>query len=643
MYRYMLQTFVPLLAATFAISWFIVIMQFVWLYVDDFVGKGVSLGVLARFMFYTAASLIPLALPLGILLASLMTFGNMGERLELLAMKSAGVSLQKIMKPIFVFVLSCSVGLFFFMNEVMPVVQVKLYTVIFSARLAKPELEIPAGTFYNGIKGYNIFVKKKENKTGLLKQVMIYDHSNGFERARIIRADSGRLVMDASNTYLTMTLHQGEGFEVLEARSYRDGNSPVPYANEQFSKKEIIIPFDSQFKMIDEGDMRSTYAGKNLKQLVLAADTAQHHIDSMQMSHKGLNVARNETMRYIGTSSMPTDSLEERSQYKQEMSAIGARNPERLDSVWYHLPDPQKVTALKTAVTKLEYIKNELVVQQAVISNDNYQYINHRRELHRKFTFPVACIVFFFIGAPLGAIIRKGGLGTPLVAAVLLFIVYYMIDSFGLNLVDTGRILPWQGSWLSTAVLLPIGAVLTYMAANDSASLSFEAWGIFIRKLFGRRGQRVVELKEVVIDPADLNIASNRLQGILQEAQELQKTKLLRCFFPFIWFHGKDAARLRKISIEADGLVDYLRDSEDKLLLSKLWDLPLIPKRLSHWLPKRRMLGILMRCLLPISIPLDVYFIVRRKALKQTLGVLVNELEELASIINNVQTKQTNK
>ena len=269
LYTFMLQTFLPLFFMTFGICLFIVLMQFLWKYVDDMVGKGLEISVLAELFMYAALSLMPLALPLAILLGSLMTFGNLGERLELLAMKSAGVSLLHIMRPLIVTVCLISIGAFLFQNYVIPVAQVKFYTLLWSIRQKSPELDIPEGVFYGEITGYNVYVRHKDNETGLLRDMMIYDYSNGFENASVMVADSGRLKASADKKFLVLSLYNGESFRNLDDQSKNRSKTKksVPYQRETFESRDILIEFDANLSMSDESFMQNQFFGKNLREL----------------------------------------------------------------------------------------------------------------------------------------------------------------------------------------------------------------------------------------------------------------------------------------------------------------------------------------------------------------------------------------
>ena len=266
LYSFMLQTFLPLFLMTFGICLFIVLMQFLWKYVDDMVGKGVGMDVLAEMFFYAALSMVPMALPLSILLASLMAFGNLGERLELLSMKAAGVSLGTIMKPIIIFLVFISIGAFFFQDKVLPYSNVKLYTLLISLKQTSPELDIPEKAFYKEITGYNVYVKQKDRKTGLLKDMMIYDYSQGFNNARVIVADSGRLKMSADKLYLILSLYNGESFENLKKQEgVRQKGASIPYRRETFSSRDILIQVDANFNRNSESMMQNQYVGKECR------------------------------------------------------------------------------------------------------------------------------------------------------------------------------------------------------------------------------------------------------------------------------------------------------------------------------------------------------------------------------------------
>lgn len=462
---YMLKSFLGLLVATMVVCTFILLMQFVWMHINDLVGKGVEISVLAEFFVYAVASVVPLALPLAILLASLINFGNMGEKFELTAMKAAGISLFRIMRSEIAAVVLVSVFAFLFSNYILPTSQVKLWTLIFSLRQKSPELAIPEGEFYDGIGGYNIYVRHKA-KDGTLCDLMIYDFSNGFRNATVMVADSGRLYFTDDKHYLILRLFSGESFENLNQEQQRATGQSVgiPYRREMFKQKQLVIDFSTEFDRYDESILNDQHVSKNVMQLV-------HSIDSVHNAAMEEGDRQSEALissRYIGRERMngrqlPVLTQEERMDYDFER-------------FYSRMSLKDKRRALQVAMERAESQRDQ-VQYNSVILDDHQRYIRkHEIELHRKFTLAFACFIFFFIGAPLGAIIRKGGLGAPVVISVILFIIYYIIDNTGYKMAREALWPCWTGMWLSSFVLLPIGIFLTYKAATDSALFNPDAW-----------------------------------------------------------------------------------------------------------------------------------------------------------------------
>lgn len=296
LYRFMLQSFVPLFVMTFFICLFIVLMQFLWKYVDELVGKGLGIDVIAELFMYAALTMVPMALPLSILLASLMTFGNLGERFELTALKASGISLLHTMKPLIILMAFVVVGAFFFQNNVLPVAQAKMWTLLYSMRQKSPELDIPEGAFYDQIPGFNLYVKEKNHDTGTLYDVIIYDVSRGFENTRVILADSGHMEVTPDKTHLYFTLHSGEMFENLRENTGNTQSSNMPYRREQFNTKQFLIAFDANFNRMDDSNMRNQYVGKNMSELQATIDSVQQRLDSV--GHMYGNVLK--TATYVG-------------------------------------------------------------------------------------------------------------------------------------------------------------------------------------------------------------------------------------------------------------------------------------------------------------------------------------------------------
>ncbi len=636
---YMWQKFIPLLLMTFFICWFIVLLQFLWRYIDEMVGKGLEVSVLAQLMFYSAMSLIPMALPLGILLASLMTFGNLGEKLELLAMKSAGVPLHRIMMPLFVAVMGLATALFIFQNDYMITSQVKMWTILYSARRAKPELEIPEGTFYSGIGGFNIYVKQKNHETGNLKDVMIYDHSQGFDKMRVINADSGKLVMDSGKSFLTFSLYGGQSYENLESQEYEPEGKPIPYVKEKFGRKDIIIPFDAEFKMIDEGEMSSLHVGKNLWELNTYLDSVILVRDSVRAVNTEAIVRQESAMRYSAEMPLPADTSATAIRYRNRVNQAASRMVYRLDSLRNDVTLQDSIQAVGRAISETDAQLSELTTRKFVQENEDSQYRFNASEKHRKFTFPVACIVFFFIGAPLGAIIRKGGIGTPVVASVILFIIYYMIDTFGYKMAKAGDLEVWQGMWLSTTVLFPIGFFLTYKATRDSATLNLDSWNIWFKKLIGKRPARRVAFKELIVEPATMEVSIQRVTHLHLHADELLKSPLMKKPFVQLLWAGNGNNAPAPLVAELEETVEYLRNSTNTLVILKLMDYPIVPPKLSLWIPKKKKWGMVLSALLPLSLPVLLYLWHKRKQLKKELHAVIHQSNLILDILQDEQNK----
>jgi lipopolysaccharide export system permease protein len=466
---YLLKNFLGLLAITFLICVFILLMQFVWLHVKDLVGKGVEIKVLAEFFVYAITSVVPLALPLAILLASLMSFGNLGEKFELTAMKAAGVSLFRIMRPLAIAIAFICVGAFFFSNSVLPKSQVKLWALIFSLKQKSPELDIPTGEFYDGIDGYNILVRHKNLSTGMLYDLTIYDYSEGFKNAKVMLADSGKIYFTNDNKYLLLRLYHGESFENLNSKQSSGFSKNIPYRRESFAYKQLLIDFDMDFNRYNEDVLQDQHVAKNVSKLVESIDSVRVLEHERSNEQSTVMVTRS----YFGR-----ERLESRNVDMWE----GISDKYDVDSLYANFSDDERYRAISAALDKAKE-KKDKVDYNALMLDDYQRYIRkHEIELHRKFTLAFACLIFFFIGAPLGAITRKGGLGAPVVISVVMFIVYYIIDNTGYKMAREALWPCWAGMWLSSMILLPIGIFLTYKAATESSLLNADAWMNAFRK-----------------------------------------------------------------------------------------------------------------------------------------------------------------
>lgn len=449
---------------TFLISLFVLLMQFLWKYIDDLVGKGLGWFIIVKLMIYVAVTLVPLALPLSLLLASIMTFGNLAEHFELSAFKSAGVSLQRVMRPLTIMAVLISMSAFYFSNYVLPVANLKMNALLYDVRQQKPALLIKEGIFYNGIDGYSIRIGKKKSDGQSIEDVMIYDHSENRGNKKLIIAKSGKMAMSDDERYLLLTLFEGASWEERESRP---GRYSRPFMRTEFAQE--LVRFDlTSFKMTrtNEQLFKDNYQMLNLKQLSHSSDSIEERIQSKSeelYSQLLLNLNIDSTGKV--DKSIP---------YTKENFLLTFP------------PDKRKMVA-SSALYGARNLKNisDNAGQDLEVKAKNLA--KHRIEWQRKFTLSFACLILFFIGAPLGAIIKKGGLGMPVVVSIIFFVIYHVISISGEKFAREGVIPPWKGMWMSSFILLPIGIFLTYKATTDSALFDRESYRKVWRFIFGTR------------------------------------------------------------------------------------------------------------------------------------------------------------
>lgn len=623
---FMLQTFLPLFAMTFFIVLFIVLMQFLWKFIDDLVGKGLELNVLAELFFYAAVSMVPMALPLAILLASLMTFGNLGERFELTAMKASGISLVRVMAPLIVLISGVAVGAFFFQNDVLPKAQVKMWTLLFSMKQKSPEVEIPEGVFYDQIPGYNLFVHERDMETGMLRDVMIYDISRGGDNSTILLSDSARLAFTKDMRYLYLHLYQGEQFENLRDQSQIDQN--VPFRRESFLDKEILIPFDANFNRLDDNAMRQQYVGKNISELQHTIDSVRSRVDSV-----GDTYATNLKGERLGGVIPKAEGTPDAPVYVYQPVKMPTK-PLDLDSLMAAVPEGEAKSIYNTALQSVSNKRANYEFRAMSMDEDKYAIRRHQIELMKKFTLSVACLIFFFIGAPLGAIIRKGGIGTPLVISVLLFLIYYIIDNTGYKMARDGHWPVWFGMWLSTFILAPLGIYVTIKAMNDSAVFDKDAYLNYFRKLIGTRESRVVNVKEVVINEMDPRVALRKIRMLKKMASRMARKMDKRVGYMDYFRHGiVSGRRLQRFSLRLDEDILYITDTTDRLLVNKLMDYPMLRNLWVYHPASKPWQQWMLAIFVPLGIPMYLIADKARKHLKADFDKITGVSEELETML----------
>lgn len=593
---YLLKAYLQLFAGTFFISLFILLMQFMWRYVNDLVGKGLSLDVLAEFFWYATQTLVPMSFPLAVLLASLITFGNFGERLELLSMKAAGISLLRILRPIFLFVLLVSGISFYFQNRVTPEATKQLAALVNSMKQKSPELEIPEGTFYQIEKtGYNFFVERKDMKTGMLYGIMIYNTTSGYQDMQIVLADSGRLQTTADRQHLKLTLYGGERFQNLQNQG--NGNmmkASIPYMRETFLQEVDLIQFNSEFEVMDASYFAHDARTKDIGTIEAGIDSLRHRIDSVGHDIYAANLTSTMRLNRVLSSGRKDSS--------QVVAMVAKVEP--FDSLMAHLPDGTRQDVWREAAQKSLQMRNDCEFRAYGTDEDNYILRRHRIEWNKKFTLSLSCLLFFFIGAPLGAIIRKGGLGLPVVVSVLIFIFYYILDTSGEKMAKEGE---WDvvfGVWMSTMVLAPLGAFLTYKANQDSGVFNMDVYRMVFRRLLGLRETRKLNRKEVIIEDPDYVGLQPRLTAMAEQCREYSTAQKLWKLPSYIrlFFQYKEDHVILSLNEELERIVAELHNSSQYKIVSTLNQLPiLVPD--AHTRPFRnRRLNMIVGILLPVGL-----------------------------------------
>lgn len=565
---FIIKSFSLLLGGTFFICLFIFIMQFLWRYVDELVGKGLDMDVLAQFFILASLTLVGQALPLAILLAALMTFGNFGERLELLAMKAAGIPLLRIMAPLATVCVMLGCVSFYFQNVVGPNAQVKLYTLLYSIKQTSPEVEIPEGVFYDKIEGFNLFVKHKNKETGILHNVMIYDLREGFDNTRILIADSGKMETSDDQKYLTLTLYSGEMFENLQMGDPNDRRRKknVPYRRETYSKKVVMIEFGGGFSMQDGSFLKTQAASKNMIQLGESIDSLTIYNDSIGRNNWKSVMRNTYQMKTILTREDSTSMKKDKVYYLN------------IDSIYNVATKNDKLRWKKSELTKLNQTKTDIEIKRNIMRSLDKDLNRHHLMWWEKITLSLGCVLFFFIGAPLGAIVRKGGLGYPVLISVATFVLYYIFNTSGFKMAREGEWHIWIGGWLSTMVLLPLSILLTYQSNRDSTILNIDAYKEFFRKLLGLKEHRNVTLKEVVIEDPDYNADYRKLLSMSEVSHVFRKQNRLKKF-PSIrnvfFSHGYEN-KMVEMGEELDILVEEMGNSKNKKVIVLLNMLPII-------------------------------------------------------------------
>ena len=580
-----------LFIGTFFICQFVLMMQFLWRYVDELIGKGLSMEILAQFFWYMGLMLMPQAFPLAILLSSLITFGNLGESSELTAIKAAGISLMQAFRSLIVIVIFISGMSFYFQNVVGPDANKSFGQLLLSMKQTNPELEIPEGIFYDGIPNCNLYVQKKDMATGKLYGITIYKMTGGYEDAAIILADSGMLQSTAEKKHLLLTLYSGEWFENMRSQDIA-GSASIPYRRETFSTKRIVLDFDGGFNMADVAGISSDARSKSMQKISHDLDSIYEFNDSV--AHSYFNESKYST--FYQPSISKEDSLKADKRVK-----AGEVN---IDTIFARQSLESKQDIVRGAISSINSQQMMMSMKGDYSYSLNRQVRTHQIEAIGKITLSLACIIFFFIGAPLGAIIRKGGLGVPVIISVLVFIVYYIFENSGMKMARDGNWTVLFGKLISTAVLAPLAIFFTFKANSDSTVFNIDLYKNVLFKMLGIRTKRHVYKKEVIINDPDYIKDAEELMRICRDIKQYShEHSLLKAPNPIkVFFRPGDDQVIEGINERLEAVIEDLSNTKDKTILNELNALPIIATH-AHTRPfVRKWLNVATGVILPLGI-----------------------------------------
>ena len=627
---FIVKQFGMLFIGTFFICQFVLMMQFLWRYIDDLIGKGLTMDVLAQFFWYMGLMLVPQALPLAILLSSLITYGNLGESSELTAIKAAGISLMQSFRGLIVITIMIAFASFYFQNNIGPTANLKLAQLILSMRDKSPETQIPVGVFYDGIPNSNIYVQKKDNETGKLYGIMIYRMTGSYEDQAIILADSGMLQSTADRKHLLLSLWSGEWFENMQSQEFTN-TAAVPYRRETFVDKKILIPFDDGFNLTDASLLSGSAKSKSMGAIWHSLDSLNHYYDSVgNVNFKELSYLYN-----------PVKVKTSRDSLRLETKRASLKQTFDVETDYNKLSSAQKQQAVSSAIANIQRDISELDYRSMLTVDGDVAIRFHWIEAYNKITLALSCLLFFFIGAPLGAIIRKGGLGIPIIVSVLVFITYYILDNSGYRMAREGIWAIWFGKTLAMMVLTPIAVFVTYKANNDSVVFNMDAYRVFFTKLLGLRLKRHLALKEVVIYPPHYEESKEKLRyldGLFGDY--LKRKKLLRLPNPIkVFFKYQDDHEIERLSEQLEEVVQDLANTRSSRIIAYLNQLPILSAK-AHTRPfDRKRYNVLAAICFPLGVILYIRMWRFRLRLANDIKKLIVTNKLIVDEIDNIQQK----
>ena len=624
------KSFLKNLMATFFICLFIFIIQLLWRWVDDFVEKGLDMSIIAKFFMLGSVSLVSKALPLAILLAALMTFGNFGEKLELLAMKSAGVPLIRTLVPLMVCCTFFGGVSFYFQNFVSPLAQKELLRMMYSIKQTSPESDIIEKIFYNKIEGYSIYVNRKNYDTGVLYDVTIYDMSSGFEKTNILVADSAIIQNTADERFMVLSMFSGEQFSNLDEENINKKNTP--YRRESFTRKDVVIETEGGFEIKDADFLKTRADGKNMMEL-------EKDIDSLKLSNDSIG---RDNLKFLKRNNYKDRIvLEKNDSIMMVKDSIFRIN---VDSIYNSATIKTKRMWKNDALRSVTSLKNTYDINNKILHQLDKDLNKHKIYWWEKITLSLGCLIFLLIGAPLGSIVKKGGLGYPVIISVATFILYYIFETSGSKMAGEGVWKIWFGSWLSTIVLLPLGFFFTYQANKDSGILKNDSIKTFFKRLFVISEKRYIPLKEVIIDTPDYEKCYGNLLDVYNTSQRYRENNNLKNIpgLKYVFFNEKDDT-LEKMNQKLEDTIEELGNSRYRTIIIHLNDTPVLLTGAVASPFKKRWINVLLLIALPLGVLVYLKSVVSRFRLQKDLIRLENKIGDINNIIVKEKLININK
>ena len=626
---FIIKQFGMLFIGTFIVSLFVLMMQFLWQYVDELIGKGLTLDVLGEFFWYMSLMMVPEALPLAVLLSSLITFGNLGESSELTAIKAAGISLIKSFRGVIAFTLFIALISFYFQNSIGPDAKKHFDQLLISMKQKSPELEIPEGIFYNGIPDTNLYVEKRDLKTGHLYNIMIYRMTDSYEDQAIILADSGMLQSTAEKKHLILNLWNGEWFENMRSQELSSSAS-VPYRRESFVHKKLIIDFNEDFNLTSMAGIADDARTKSIAKIHHDKDSLIHVYDSVG------NVYYRDAQQSI----YPILKLKKKDMNKAIM--LASTKNYNLDSIYTKLRPEERSQIIERTLMNTQQTISDLDFKSMITSDGDKLIRMHDIAEINKYLLALTCLIFFFIGAPLGAIIRKGGLGVPIIISVLVFIIYYILNNTGYRMTRQGDWAIWFGRGLSPAILIPTAIFITYKANNDSAVFNIDLYRNFFIRILGLRMKRNISSKEVIIsapryiDDADmLRKMNNEIEAYVERSNLKSPPNFIKTFFKYQPDHD-----IEQLSKKLETVIEDLSNTRNRIILSELNQYPILITK-AHTRPfEYKYLNIASAIIIPVGLFLYCRMWGFRLRLYRDLKTIKQTNESIIAETEKIVTKQ---